>query len=210
MKKIIILGGGGHARVVIDLIRVTGLYEIAGILDEEFKNGNMAADDIPVLGGDDLLPGLHAEGIKLACIGIGSVRDNSKRKELYKTVKKIGYSVPGLIHPLAIVSKNGVRISEGVQVMVGAIIQTGSMIGENAIINTGVIIEHDCNIGEHVHICPGAVISGGCMIDDNSFIGAGATVIQGVKIGKNAVVAAGAIILADVPDNSIVKGIVTG
>ncbi len=209
MKKIIILGGGGHARVLIDLIGITDRYKIIGILDPGLKQENMF-DNVPVLGGDDILPELFTEGIKLACIGIGSVRDNSKRKKLYKTVKKIGYSVPGLIHPQAIVSKNSVRISEGVQVMVGAIIQTGSVVGENTIINTGVIIEHDCNIGKHVHVCPGAVISGGCMIDDNSFIGAGATVIQGVKIGKDAVVAAGAIILEDVPDNSMVKGIVTG
>ena len=206
MEKIIILGGGGHARILIDLISIIGRYEIVGILDSRLKKENMVAD-IPVLGGDNLLSRLIAEGITLACIGVGSVKENSTRKKLYKTVKKVGFSVPSLIHPRAIVSRNDVKISEGVQVMVSAIIQTGSMIEENSIINTGTIIEHDCVVGKHVHICPGAVISGGCVISDNSFIGAGATVIQGVKIGKDAIVAAGAIVLDDVPDNSMVKGV---
>ena len=206
MTKIVFLGGGGHAKVLVDLIRIIGKYEITGILDSGLKNGNMVAD-IPVLGGDDLLPGLYAEGITSACIGVGSIKDNSKRAKLYKAVKEIGYSVPSLIHPQAVVSESDVKISDGVQVMAGAIIQTGSVFGENTIINSGVIVEHDCNIGKNVHICPGTVISGGCMIGDNSFIGAGATIIQGVKTGKNAVVAAGTIVLEDVSDNSMVKGV---
>jgi UDP-perosamine 4-acetyltransferase len=206
LERIVILGGGGHARVLISLIRADARYEISGILDPGLKSEAMVVD-IPVLGGDNLLSRQIKEGITLACIGVGSVGDNSKRTILYKTVKEIGFSVPSLIHPKAIVKENEVNLSEGVQVMAGAIIQTGSLVRENTIINTGVIIEHDCVIGKHVHVCSGAVISGGVTIGDSTFIGAGATIIQGIKIGNNSVIAAGAVVINDVGDSLKVKGV---
>jgi sugar O-acyltransferase (sialic acid O-acetyltransferase NeuD family) len=206
LERIVVLGGGGHARVLISLIRATARYEIAGILDPSLKRETMVVD-IPVLGGDNLLSRQMKEGITLACIGVGSVGDNSKKISLYKTTKEVGFSVPCLIHPQAIVTENEVNISEGVQVMAGAIIQAGSLVRENTIINTGGIIEHDCVIGKHVHICPGAVISGGVTIGDSTFIGSGATIIQGIKIGNNSVVAAGAVVINDVGDGLKVKGV---
>ncbi len=206
MERIIILGGGGHARILIRLIKAIARYEISGILDPSLKKESMVVD-VPVLGGDDLLSMQIKEGIMLACIGVGSVEDNSKRTGLYQTVKETGFSVPCLIHPKSVVKENEVNISEGVQVMAGAIIQTGSSIRENTIINTGAIIEHDCVIGKHVHICSGVVISGGVTIGDSTFIGAGATIIQGIKIGNNSVVAAGAVVINDVGDGFKVKGV---
>lgn len=205
MKKIVILGGGGHARVLIDLIIGSTLYEIAGILDSRLEIGSHISE-IPVLGGDELLGELYNRGINNTCIGMGSIKDNSKRKMLYEKVKKLNFTVPHLIHPGAIISQKA-TIAEGIQVMAGAIIQTDAHINQNTIINTGAILEHDCTVGEHVHICPGAVISGGCTIDDGVFVGAGATVIQGIKIGVNSVVAAGAVVVRDVPANSKVMGI---
>lgn len=205
MQNIIMIGGGGHARVLIDLIKASGKAEIVGILDGRFEIGSVVSG-VPVLGNDDLLPQLYAKGIKNACIAVGSIRDNSKRKMLYEKVKGVGFSMPVLIHPQAIISQD-LQISEGVQIMAGAITQPGSLIGENTIINTGAIVEHDCNIGRHVHLCPGAVISGGVFVGDSAFIGASATVKQGVKIGKEAIVATGAVVVNDVPDGTVVKGV---
>jgi UDP-perosamine 4-acetyltransferase len=205
MEKILLIGGGGHVRVLIDLIKKSEQYEIAGILDPQHKVGEKILG-ISVLGNDDLLPELFEKGIKNACIGVGSVKDNSKRKMIYENVKHIGCKVPTLIHPKAIVSDN-INISEGVQIMAGAIIQTGSFIGENTIVNTGAIIDHDCSIGKHVHICPGVVISGGCKIGSGVFIGAGATVIHSIKIGKNSIVSASALVINDVDEKAIVKGV---
>ncbi len=205
MKRIVILGGGGHARVLIDLIRVINEYEIAGILDSRLNTKDTIAG-IPILGGDDMLHGLFSDGITLACIGVGSVRDNSIRKRLYEKVKQVGFSVPCLVHPKAVIS-DGSKICEGVQVMAGAIIQGESFICENTIINTGAIIDHDCKIGSHVHICPGTVISGGCSIGDSAFVGAGTTVIQGVKIGRNSFIAAGSVVINNIEDNKKVMGI---
>ncbi|MFZ3091395.1 MAG: acetyltransferase [Nitrospirota bacterium] len=205
MKKIILLGGGGHARVLIDLIIGCSEYDIAGILDPQIEKGTEVSGII-VLGSDDMLSELFDRGIKDVCIAVGSIKDNNKRWMLYEKVKQIGFSVPALIHPKAVIAGD-LQISEGVQIMAGSVIQTGSSIGENTIINTGAVIDHDNKVGRHVHICPGAVVSGGCIINDSAFIGAGATVIQGIRIGKNAIVAAGSVVINDVPDNSTVIGV---
>ncbi|MEW6600342.1 MAG: acetyltransferase [Nitrospirota bacterium] len=204
--KIIILGGGGHAKVLIEIIRLEGRYEIAGILDPRFEKG-LVISGVPVIGGDDLLPGiLERDRIGYACIGIGSVRDNSLRKNLYEKVIQIGFAAPSLIHPRAVVSGSS-KISEGAQVMANSVVQPCGFIGENTIINTGAIVEHDCNIGRHVHVCPGAVLSGECIVGDETFIGAGATIVNGIKIGKNVTIGAGSLVLNNIEDGAVVKGV---
>lgn len=206
LDKIILLGGGGHAKVLIDLIRTSGKYEIAGILDPQIKIDSVFG--ISVLGEDDLLQELYDKGIRNACISIGSIsiKDNNKRKGLYGNVKQLGFALPNLIHPESFVSSVA-QISEGAQVMAGVMIQTGSTIGINSIVNTGAIIEHHSRIGKHVHICPGVVLSGESFVDDEAFIGVGSTIIQGIKIGKGALVAAGAVVVNDVPDGARVMGV---
>lgn len=200
----ILIGGGGHARVLIDLIKATDEHEIVGIVDPELETDSDVLG-IPVLGRDDVLPDLITRGIKNVCIGVGSIKDNTKRRELYNIIKNMGFSIPSLIHPGAIVSTIETSISDGVQIMAGAIIQAGTVIGENTIVNTGAVIEHDCVIGKNVHICPGAVICGGSIIGDNSFIGAGSTVIQYIEVGRNAVVGAGAMISRNLPDRALAR-----
>lgn len=203
--KIIILGGGGHAKVLIELIIALGQYEVIGILDQRFEVGTKILD-VPVLGKDEIIPALYKKGIKNACIGIAGTKNNINRRRLYEKVKANGFFVPALNHPNSIISDNA-KFSEGVQVMAGAMIQTQSLIGKNTIINTGAIIEHDCNIGKYVHICPGAVICGGGTVDEGAFVGAGSTVIQGIKIGKDTTIAAGSVVVNDVTDGTMVKGI---
>ena len=205
LDEIILLGGGGHAKVLIDLINTSGQFEISGILDTQLEIGTKVLN-VSVLGDDDLLSGLYSKGIKNVCIAIGSVKDNARRRILFDKVKQMGFLVPYLLHPQTIISKN-VHFSEGVQIMAGVNVQTDSLFKENTIINTGAIIEHDCSIGSHVHICPGAVISGGCTVGDGTFIGAGATIMQEINIGKCVTVAAGAVVVKDVPDRSMVKGV---
>ena len=205
LDEIILLGGGGHAKVLIDLINISGQFEISGILDTQLEIG-IKVLNVSVIGGDNLLSGLYGKGIRNVCIAIGSVKDNTRRRILFDKVKQMGFLVPYLLHPQTIISKN-VHFSEGVQIMAGVNVQTDSLFKENTIINTGAIIEHDCSIGSHVHICPGAVISGGCTVGDGTFIGAGATVMQEINIGKCVTVAAGAVVVKDVPDRTMVKGV---
>lgn len=205
MDNIVIMGGGGHSRALIELIKAERRFNIFGILDPALEKGN-EVDGVPVLGGDVLLDELfNVQGIKNICVGIGSVKDNSKRRVIFQKVKSLNFFVPFLVHPTSLLLGEP-KIFDGVQIMAGSIIQTGSSCGENSIINTGTIIEHDCKIGKHVHICPGTVVSGGCSIGDGSFIGAGTTILHNISIGSNSIIGAGSVVTRDVPDNSCVVG----
>ncbi len=205
MKDIVFLGGGGHAKVLIDLVLTIGEYEIVGILDTKLEKGSKVLN-FPVLGGDSLLAGIFDNNVRMACIAVGSARDSSIRCRLYDEAKRMDFEILSLVHPNSFVSGTS-TIADGVQVMAGATIQTNSFICENSIINTGAIIDHDCVVGKHVHICPGVVVAGGVTIGNNSFICPGATVVQGVNIGNNSVVGAGAVVIEDVSDGVNVKGV---
>ena len=202
-KKIILIGGGGHCKVVISIIKKLDNFEIAGIVDN-YKAGSLISG-IKIIGTDDDLKDIYKSGIHCALITVGSTKDNAKRYALFNMAKEIGYKFPVIISPKAIVDKN-VKIYEGTVIMPGSIINIDSSIGKNCIINTGAIIEHDCKIGNHCHIAPGVHISGAVNIGELSFIGVGATIIQGIKIGKNVTVGAGSMVIKDIPDNVIAVG----
>ena len=208
MKKIVLVGGGGLARILLDQIRSFTEYEIVGILDSQLEAGQII-QGVSILGNDDLLSKLYADDIKNACVAVGTIKADNKRRMLCEKVKRIGFAIPSIIHPQAVVSKSS-EICEGVYMMAGVIIQTGSSIGENVIIYSGSIIEHDCIVGRHTHICPGVVVSGGCVIGENSYIGVGATIIQGIMIGRDVTVGAGSVVISDVPDGVTVKGVPAG
>lgn len=203
-EKIILLGAGGHAKVLIELIHLAGEYEIAGILDNRLEAGSVISG-ISVLGNDEMLAEIFAKKITNACIGVGSIKDTLTRTSLFKKLKGAGFSVPSLIHPDAHVSESA-KLAEGVQIMMNSVLQAGCSIGENTIVNTGAIIEHDCTVGKDVHVCPGAVISGTCNIKEGTFIGAGSTVINNINIGKDVTIAAGSVVVSDIADKAAVKG----
>lgn len=205
MTPILILGGGGHAKVVIALIESTGEYRVIGIIDPSLKKDERVAG-ITVLGDETQLLPLYHEGIRHISIGVGSVKDNRKRQELHDRISAIGFTFPSLIHESAIIAKTA-SIGAGAQVMAGAIVGTYASIGENTIVNTGAQIDHDCRIGSHVHVAIGAIVAGEVVIKDGAFIGAGAAVIQHITIGANAVVGAGAAVIHDVPDRTTVVGV---
>ncbi len=205
LDSIILLGGGGHARVLIDLIHVGKEYQISGILDPDLQVGQKVKG-ISVLGTDAELPNLLDQGITNIVIAVGSVRSNLLRKKLFEQSEALGFKIPVLVHPRSIVSAD-VQLSDGVQVMAGAIIQTDTTVGEGAVINTGVQVDHECHIGNQSFLSPGVVLSGGVVVGDNAFLGAGAVVIQGVKIGEGAVIAAGAVVVQDVKSGALVKGV---
>ena len=201
-KKIVLIGGGGHCKVVISILKKLDNFEIAGIVDN-YKAGSLISG-IKIIGTDDDLRDIYKSGIDNALITVGSTKDNTKRYRLFKMAREIGYEFPVIISPEAIV--DDVRIEEGTIVMPGSIINIDSSIGKNCIINTGSIIEHDCKIGNHCHIAPGVHISGVVNIGELSFIGIGATIIQGIKIGKNVTIGAGSVVIKDIPDNAFVVG----
>lgn len=205
LKSIILLGGGGHAKVLVDLITQRGDYEIVGILDPELKFGTYLKG-YDVLGTDKELPKLRDQGIQFVAVAVGCIKCTLLRRTLFNQSQGLNFQIPALIHPRAIISA-GVEVSDGVQIMAGAIIQTDTTLGEGVVINTGVQVDHDCRIGNHAFLSPGVILSGGVTIGDNAFIGAGAVVIQGINIGDNAVIAAGAVVIQDVEDGALVKGV---
>jgi len=204
-EKIILIGGGGHARVVIEAIRLCGQYEIAGIVVSQPAEA-ASVSGVEVVGAIEDLPGLYAGGVQCAAICIGSVGDTSVRADFYRQVETAGFRFPPLVHPRAIVSPDAV-LFEGAQVMAGAVVQTGGRIGANAVINTAAVVEHDCIINNHAFIGPAAALLGDCVVGMGAFIGAGAIVLQKVRIGDYAVVAAGAVVIADIAAASRVKGV---
>jgi len=202
-KKIVLIGGGGHCKVVISILKKLDNFEIAGIVDN-YKSESFISG-IKIIGTDDDLKDIYKSGIHNALITVGSIKDNTKRNRLFNMARESGYKFPVIISPEAIVDKS-VRMDEGTVIMPGSIINIDSSIGKNCIINTSAIIEHDCKIGNHCHIAPCAHISGAVNIGELSFIGIGVTIIQGIKIGKNVTIGAGSVVIKDIPVNVIAVG----
>lgn len=194
-KKILLLGGGGHAKVVADAIRKSGNFIISGIVDAKLPVGASACG-IKVLGNDSQLKSLFHKGIKQAFIGIGSIGDCSIRKRADQFLKSIGFTMPVIRHPSAIIGDD-VELGEGAFVAAGVVINPGTRIGRHAIINTSSSIDHDCVIGDFVHIAPGVTLSGGVKVGDEAHIGIGASIVQNISIGKRCFVKAGNIVSVD-------------
>lgn len=204
MEKIILVGGGGHCKVIIDIIKSTNEYEIIGITDKEGIGTNIL--DIPVLGDDSILEELYNRGVKNAFVCIGALNNILIRDKIYFNLKNIGFNIPKLVHKSAVVSPYA-NINSGTCVMAGSVINPGVEIGQNCIINTSSVIEHDCFVGRNTHISPRSCISGGCRIGDNCHIGAGSSVIQGLNIGNHVVVGAGAAVIRNLGDMVTAVGV---
>lgn len=204
IEKIVLIGGGGHCKVIISILKEIGKFEIIGISDS-FKIGSSVLG-IPVKFTDEDLPQLFKSGIKNAVIAIGSTGNPSKRIEIFKSITQIGFNLPVIISPHALISEE-VEVGCGTVVMSGVIINSGTKIGRNCIINTGAIIDHDCSIGDYVHIAPGVSISGYVFIDSGSHIGTGASVIDNISIGNNSIIGAGAVVIGDIPSFCTAVGV---
>jgi len=203
MEKIILVGGGGHCKSIIDSINDLKKFEIVGIIDKNYKKD--IGLDIDIIGSDQDLNSLYKSGIKNAFIAVGSIGDPSIRIKLYNLLKGIGYSFPIIIDKTAIVSSNSM-IEEGVFIGKGAIINTNAVIKKQCIINSGAIIEHDCKINEFVHLAPGATLSGGVYIGKRTHIGTNSTIIQNINVGNDVIIGAGSVIVKNVKDGTKVYG----
>ena len=206
MISIVGIGAGGHAKVMLEILRTDPGCRLIGLLDHNRELWGKEMTGVPVLGGDELLEKLFAEGVRHAFVGVGTVESARPRQRLYELAVNTGFQVVSAVHPQAVVSRSA-RIGIGVAIMAGAIINAAAQLGQNVIVNTGSVIEHDCIIGDHVHIATGALLAGGVRIGNGSHVGVGASVRQCVKIGCNSIVGAGASVIRDVPDNVIVVGV---
>ena len=198
---VIVIGGGGHGRVVIEALRRGGSI-VAGVIDPSREVSALLPDGVRWLGGDDALAGYPPERYRLAN-GVGSIGDGTRRR-VFERMKAAGYAFARVEHPAATIALAGVSLGEGAQIMAGAVVQPGVRIGADVIVNTRAAIDHDCIIGDHAHIAPGAVLCGEVVVGDDTHIGAGAVLIQGRRIGAGCLIGAGATVLRDVPDRMMV------
>jgi sugar O-acyltransferase (sialic acid O-acetyltransferase NeuD family) len=206
MIPVVGFGAGGHAKVVIEILRSMQDYEIVGLLETQQRLWGTKVLGVEVLGDDALMGELKARGINHAFIGVGTVGDAQPRRQLYEKVSGFGFQIVPAIHAAATVSSSA-RIGDGPTIMAGAIVNADAVIGNNVIVNTGAIVEHDCVIGDHVHIATGARLAGGVHVGPGSHIGIGAVVRQEIRIGEVAIVGAGAVVVKDVPDFKTVIGV---
>lgn len=196
LPLIVVVGAGGHAAIVAEIILKSKKYQIVGHTAPE-KPLTLPRPGFEYLGDDSVLPSLQRRGVTLAALGVGGVGDNRLRSRLYERVCSFGFSFPPLIHPAATVA-DGVLHAAGLVVAPGAVINPGVTVGVNTIINSAAVVEHDCLVGEHVHVAPGAVLCGGVRVGSLAHIGAGAVIIQGITLGEGAIVGAGAVVIDNV------------
>ena len=188
-KPILLIGGGGHSKVLLDILRKQNAIIIGLVAPETVGNSPVYSGLKQYFNDDDVL-NFNAVDILLVN-GIGSLPGNSLRQTIYDKFTEAGYKFASIISSDALVSEH-CTLSAGVQVMSGVIINVDVEVGENTIVNSGAIVEHECKIGKHNHIAPGAVLSGNVHTGYNVHIGTGARVIQGLSIGENCLIAAGA------------------
>ncbi|MCG3125697.1 MAG: putative acetyltransferase EpsM [Phycisphaerae bacterium] len=202
--RTLILGAGGHGRVVLDILLLSQQYEVVGFLDNNASIHGRRIDGIPVLGPiDDQLRLAQQHAAPAAVVAIG---DNGVRRGLARRLERGGATLVSAIHPSASVSPNA-TIGRNVVIAAGAVICAHCQIADSVILNTGCIVDHQSAIGEGCHICPGVRIAGRAVIEPGAFVGIGATVVPRVRIGCEAIVGAGAVVIEDVPPMATVVGV---
>lgn len=202
----IVIGGGGHARVVLDALRAADAALAYVVLDANTDRTGSELDGVPVAGTDARLPELARTESACFVVGVGGVGDNRARRRIFDHAVSCGIAPMSVIHPSAIVSSLA-RLAAGSQLLAGSILNPGAVIGANAIVNTGAIVEHDCEIGEHSHIATGARLCGAVRVGTGAHVGAGATIRQGLRVGDWALVGAGAVVVGDVRPGVVAVGV---
>ncbi len=196
-RPVIVMGAGGHAKVVANALRLSG-QEIVGFITPDLKQGSEFFGS-SILGDDQVINSFLPDDVILAN-GIGAMPNQGARWRVAAQMRERGYSFATVIHPSAVIAPD-VALAEGVQVMAGSIIQPGTWVGRDSIINTGVQLDHDCQVEKECHLAPGVVCSGGVHVDEGVHLGTGTVVIQNITIGANSVVAAGSVIYRDVSED---------
>jgi UDP-perosamine 4-acetyltransferase len=199
-ENVIVLGAGGHAKVVIEILQASGEtvdYCVSG------THGPDTCAGVSVLEGDEHLPLLRQRGYGRAFVAIGS---NTIRQRMADVVRRVGFQLINAISPHAIISPSA-RLGGGIAVMAGAVINAASVIDDLVIINTGATIDHDCHIGSGVHIGPQCALAGNVTVGEGAFLGTGAKVIPGMQIGRRAIVGAGGVVIRNIPDGAVAVGV---
>jgi sugar O-acyltransferase (sialic acid O-acetyltransferase NeuD family) len=203
-KKILLIGGGGHCKSVLDSLLKSNQYSDIGIIDIKENVGKRILD-VPIIGCDDDLEELYRKGYKFAFVTVGSIGDPSLRIKLFNLIAKIGFIIPNIIDLTAVVSEY-INMETGIFIGKNSVVNVGTSIGKGAIINTMSTVEHDCLIEKFSHISSGAVLCGGVQVGENTHIGAKSVVRQQVKIGSNTIIGIGSVVLHNMAEYVLAYG----
>ena len=205
-SRFILLGAGGHAKVLLGLARAAGA-SVLGVCDPELVRQGIASwRGLRVLGGDEALKDVDPREV-LLINGLGQLVIGRGRRRLHDELSAKGFRFPALVHPAAWVDPTA-QVEDGVQIMAGAVVQADCHLGAATIVNTRASVDHDCRVGPHVHVAPGATLCGGVTVREGAFIGAGACVIPGLSVGERSVIAAGTVLVRHLPDDHVMIGTV--
>jgi UDP-perosamine 4-acetyltransferase len=199
--RVVVLGAGGHAKVVIETLEEQGCYEIAGCTAEPDDVHDLLG--YPILGSDDLLPQLYERGLRHVMAAIG---DNARRRRAAFRAREVGFILASAVSPRAVISGRA-RLGDGILIVRGAVVNALASIGEGTIINTGATVDHDCDVGPWVHVAPGVHLAGCVRVGEGALLGIGSSVLPGIRVGAWARVGAGAAVTRDVPDGATVVGV---
>ncbi|MGI5819795.1 MAG: acetyltransferase [Armatimonadota bacterium] len=203
LPRVVIIGAGGHAQVMLDVLRRQGGAEIVGFLDDaEELQGTRTRGGLEVIGRTD------AESLRTCDAGafVVAIGSNRIRKMLYERCVEAGMSPWRAVHPHATVAESAI-LGEGAQVVAGVVVNPHATVGADVILNTGCTVDHDNIVGDHAFLAPGAHLGGDVHVGVSAFIGIGASVLPGVTIGAGAIVGAGAVVVDDVPPGAVVVGV---
>lgn len=228
MKNVIVVGTGGHSKVVIEIIEAVGLYKIIGLVDDFAKKGDLFLG-YKIIGGIDVIKDLKADtqpasdrspdkleralgqqalADQSIDAGIVAIGDNYNRSQVAARILNLNPSFKffSAIHPSAVVSKRA-AIGSGSVVMAGAVVNCDAKIGIHVVINTKSSVDHDCEIGDFASVAPGATLGGYVNLGRSATVSVGAIVGRKVKIGENSLIGAGSVVLSDIPANKLAYGV---
>jgi UDP-perosamine 4-acetyltransferase len=200
-SPLIVIGGGGHAKVIVDMLIERAEYWLAGCITHEADAADVLG--LPILGDDDALAGVYASGVRHAFVAIGN---NRVRADRLQYARAIGFTIVNAISSYAILSTR-VRLGAGIAIMPGAVINVDSVVEDGAIINTGATVDHDCRIGACAHIAPGTHLAGNVTVGEGAFLGIGTAVIPRRTIGAWATIGAGSAVVRDIGEGVTAVGV---
>ena len=204
LPGLVVWGAGGHARVVADIVRLGGEFEIVGFLDDcDPERQGAAFCGATILGGVDQLPRLRERGVDHLILGFGLITARLERAEI---ARRAGFRLARAVHPGATVAGD-VGVGPGTLVAAGAVLSPGCLLGQNVIVNTSASVDHGSHLADHVHVSAGAHVGGDVEIGRGALVGMGANVMSRVRVGAGAVIGAGALVLEDVPARTVARGV---
>jgi len=198
---LLLIGAGGHGRAVLETLRDAGWPTPAGVLDDNPASAGLPG--IPLLGPIAMAEALRRQGLAAAHVALG---DNARRQALGEWLLGLGFTLPHILHPSAIIASTA-RIGAGSVALPRVVVGAAAVVAEHVILNTGCIVEHDCQIGPAAHIAPAATLGGGVRVGAGALVGLGSAVKPGVTIGARAVIGVGAAVVGDVAAEARMGGV---